>query len=134
MSNETKRVLEMVAAGRITAEEGERLLAALGAGQPAAAASGDDVHVVWADLTYGNYEIFYKRSTDAGASWSFQRLSNNAQGTSGSTSSSASASTIRRQNTLSKQLDFFTVSLRFGSFSMARFSKLMAESMLSDLG
>jgi polyhydroxyalkanoate synthesis regulator phasin len=35
MSNETKRVLEMVAAGKITADEGERLLGALGAGQPA---------------------------------------------------------------------------------------------------
>ena len=41
MSNETKRVLEMVAAGRITVEEGERLLAALGAGQPAAAPSAE---------------------------------------------------------------------------------------------
>ncbi|MEM7024448.1 MAG: hypothetical protein AAF637_17995 [Pseudomonadota bacterium] len=31
MSNDTKRVLEMVAAGKITVEEGERLLGALGA-------------------------------------------------------------------------------------------------------
>lgn len=35
MSNETKRVLEMVAAGKITVEEGERLLGVLGAGQSA---------------------------------------------------------------------------------------------------
>ena len=35
MSDETKRVLEMVAAGKITVDEGERLLGALGAGQPA---------------------------------------------------------------------------------------------------
>ncbi len=35
MSDETKRVLEMVAAGKITVDEGERLLAALGAGQSA---------------------------------------------------------------------------------------------------
>ena len=32
MSDETKRVLEMVAAGKITVDEGERLLGALGAG------------------------------------------------------------------------------------------------------
>ncbi len=31
MSSETKRILEMVATGRITVDEGERLLAALGA-------------------------------------------------------------------------------------------------------
>ncbi len=35
MSDETKRVLKMVAAGKITVDEGERLLGALGAGQPA---------------------------------------------------------------------------------------------------
>jgi len=35
MSDETKRVLEMVAAGKITVEQGEQLLGALGAGQSA---------------------------------------------------------------------------------------------------
>ncbi len=35
MSDETKRVLEMVAAGKITVDEGDRLLGALGAGQSA---------------------------------------------------------------------------------------------------
>jgi polyhydroxyalkanoate synthesis regulator phasin len=35
MSEETKRVLEMVAAGKITVEEGERLIGVLGAGQSA---------------------------------------------------------------------------------------------------
>ncbi len=35
MSNETKRVLKMVAAGKITVDEGERLLGVLGAGQSA---------------------------------------------------------------------------------------------------
>jgi hypothetical protein len=35
MSSETKRVLEMVGAGKITVDEGERLLDALGAGQTA---------------------------------------------------------------------------------------------------
>jgi len=32
--------------------------------------SGSGIHVVWYDNTPGNYEIFYKRSTDYGASWS----------------------------------------------------------------
>jgi hypothetical protein len=47
---------------------------------PAAAAyipDGYAVHLVWEDDTYGNYDIFYKRSTDYGASWSFQRLTAN---------------------------------------------------------
>ena len=35
MSSETKRVLEMVGAGKITVDEGERLLGVLGAGQAA---------------------------------------------------------------------------------------------------
>jgi len=33
------------------------------------AATGDTVHVVWDDQRDGNYEIFYKRSTDAGLTW-----------------------------------------------------------------
>jgi len=41
------------------------------------AADGNDVHVVWQDDNFGNEEIFYKRSTDRGVSWSFQRLSSN---------------------------------------------------------
>ena len=41
MSNETKRVLEMVAAGKITADEGERLLGVLGAGQSASSPPGE---------------------------------------------------------------------------------------------
>ncbi len=35
MSEETKRVLDMVAGGKITVDEGERLIAALGAGRSA---------------------------------------------------------------------------------------------------
>ncbi len=38
-------------------------------GPPAVAASGASVHVVWYDMRTGNAEIFYKRSTDAGATW-----------------------------------------------------------------
>lgn len=37
--------------------------------------SNDHVHVVWQDLRSGNWEIYYKRSTDGGSSWSsVQRL------------------------------------------------------------
>jgi hypothetical protein len=37
--------------------------------------SSDTIHVVWEDNTPGNAEIFYKRSTDGGATWSpAQRL------------------------------------------------------------
>ena len=32
--------------------------------------SGGVIHVVWHDGTVGNYEIYYKRSTDGGDSWS----------------------------------------------------------------
>jgi hypothetical protein len=37
--------------------------------------SSDSIHIVWFDSTPGNYQIFYKRSTDGGTSWSVnQRL------------------------------------------------------------
>jgi hypothetical protein len=36
--------------------------------------SNNHIHVVWHDFTPGNYEIFYKTSTDGGASWASQRL------------------------------------------------------------
>jgi hypothetical protein len=35
-----------------------------------AADSGSGIHLVWYDTSPGNFEIFYKRSTDSGASWS----------------------------------------------------------------
>ena len=42
------------------------------------ASSGDSVHVVWHDNRDGNYEIYYKRSTDGGSSWGADtRLTNN---------------------------------------------------------
>jgi hypothetical protein len=31
--------------------------------------SSDDLHVVWGDHTPGNYEIYYKKSTDGGSTW-----------------------------------------------------------------
>ena len=39
-------------------------------GNPAMAVSGSDVHVVWEDDTSGNGDIFYKRSTNGGATFS----------------------------------------------------------------
>ncbi len=42
------------------------------------AASGNVLHVVWTDDRDGNFEIYYKRSTDGGVSWgSDTRLTNN---------------------------------------------------------
>ena len=43
--------------------------------RPAIAVDSDThIHVVWWDNTPGNYEIFYKLSTDGGANWSLERL------------------------------------------------------------
>ena len=36
---------------------------------PVVAASGSVVHVAWSDNRDGNYEAYYKRSTDTGATW-----------------------------------------------------------------
>ena len=45
---------------------------------PAIAVSGQVIHVVWSDNRPGNYEIYYKRSTDAGVTWGTDiRLRNN---------------------------------------------------------
>jgi len=35
--------------------------------------SSDAIHVFWADLTSGNLEVYYKKSTDHGAGWSATR-------------------------------------------------------------
>jgi len=35
------------------------------------------VHVIWQDHTPGNWEIYYKKSTDGGSSWTTKRLTNN---------------------------------------------------------
>ena len=43
------------------------------------AASGENVYVAWCDANPGNYEIYFRRSTDSGSTWeSAQRLTNNA--------------------------------------------------------
>jgi hypothetical protein len=45
---------------------------------PSVALSGSVVHVVWEENRDGNYEIYFKRSTDAGVSWGTDtRLTNN---------------------------------------------------------
>jgi hypothetical protein len=36
---------------------------------PAVGASGSTVHVTWEDNRDGNYEVYYKRSTDNGVNW-----------------------------------------------------------------
>jgi len=47
-------------------------------GYPSVSVSGSVVHVSWEDYRDGNVEIYYKRSTDAGMSWSSDiRLTNN---------------------------------------------------------
>jgi Neuraminidase (sialidase) len=46
---------------------------------PAIAVTGSNIHVVWSDYTPGNREVYYKRSTDNGRTWSKQkRLTKNA--------------------------------------------------------
>lgn len=45
---------------------------------PAIRVSGSTLHVVWHDVRDGNYEIYYKRSSDGGSSWGADtRLTNN---------------------------------------------------------
>ncbi len=47
---------------------------------PSIAASGSIVHIVWQDVRNGNREIYYKRSTDGGVTWSADtRLTNKTQ-------------------------------------------------------
>jgi len=46
---------------------------------PSVSASGSVVNLVWRDNRDGNYEIYYKRSTDGGSTWGADtRLTNNA--------------------------------------------------------
>ncbi len=49
---------------RLTWNSGNSRLPAIAAGSSA------NLHVVWCDDTPGNYEIYYKKSTDGGATWS----------------------------------------------------------------
>ncbi len=57
------------AARRLTWTSGQSEMPAI------AVDSADAIHVVWQDSTPGNWEIYYKRSTDGGTTWgSIQRL------------------------------------------------------------
>jgi len=47
---------------------------------PVIASGGSIVHVVWEDSRDGNFEIYYKRSTDSGATWSSDLRLTNAPG------------------------------------------------------
>jgi hypothetical protein len=45
---------------------------------PSVSVSGSGLHIVWVDQRDGNFEIYYKRSTDGGVSWGADtRLTNN---------------------------------------------------------
>ena len=61
---------------------------------PSIAASGSTVHVVWYDDRDGNYEMYYKRSTTGGASWSGDIRLTNAAGRSIFHSVAASGTTV----------------------------------------
>lgn len=51
---------------------------ALISGRPTLAISGQSAHIIWHDNRDGNYEIYFKRSTDGGLNWSSDtRLTNN---------------------------------------------------------
>ncbi len=50
--------------------------------RPSAASSGSAVHVMWQDNRDGNYEIYYKRTTDGGISWDADLRLTNSSGVS----------------------------------------------------
>jgi hypothetical protein len=53
--------------------------------------TSDNLHIVWENETSGDYEIFYKRSTNGGANWATQRLTWNSGDSSASCISTDSA-------------------------------------------
>ncbi|MBI5620472.1 InlB B-repeat-containing protein [Candidatus Gottesmanbacteria bacterium] len=59
--------------GQVTMDASKTCTAAFDLYNPAT----QPLYVVWADDTYGNSEIFLKKSIDGGANWTFQRLTNN---------------------------------------------------------
>ena len=61
--------------------------------RPSVTVSGSDVHIVWTDNRDGNYEIYYKRSTDGGLSWGSDLRLTNGSGDSFNSTISASATT-----------------------------------------
>ncbi len=61
---------------------------------PSVSVSGLAVHVVWYDFRDGNFEIYYKRSTDGGVSWSEDTRLTNYSFTSASPSVSVSGQVV----------------------------------------
>jgi len=61
---------------------------------PSVAVSGSVVHVVWHDERDGNYEIYYKRSTDGGVSWESDTRLTNARASSDYASIAVSGSNV----------------------------------------
>jgi len=52
----------------------------MGSSLPAIATGSDGIHIVWGDSRDGNWEIYYKMSTDGGNSWTTDmRLTNNSE-------------------------------------------------------
>ncbi|TRZ72141.1 MAG: exo-alpha-sialidase, partial [Bacteroidetes bacterium] len=47
------------------------------AGFPCIAVAGQTVHIVWEDMRNGDYDVYYKRSTDGGLSWGLDTLLTN---------------------------------------------------------
>lgn len=56
---------------RLTWNSGDSFLPAI------AVDSNNHIHVAWVDYTSGNYEIYYKKSTDGGSFWTTKRLTYN---------------------------------------------------------
>ncbi|MDO9258152.1 MAG: exo-alpha-sialidase [Bacteroidales bacterium] len=61
---------------------------------PSVAVSGPVVHVLWVDERDGNYEIYYKRSTDGGTSWGTDTRLTDDPGSSWGSSVTVSGSTV----------------------------------------
>jgi len=61
---------------------------------PSIAVSGSNVHIAWHDFRVGNFEIYYKFSTDGGASWSVDTRLTNSYGSSTSPTISVSDSNV----------------------------------------
>ncbi len=61
---------------------------------PAIAISGSLIHVVWYDNRDGNYQLFYKRSFDNGATWEAERNISSSSGRTGHPSIAVLGSTV----------------------------------------
>jgi len=69
--NQTISAQTWLSAKRLTRYSGSSM-------HPAVATdSGNHIHTVWQDITPGNYEIYYKRSTNGGVTWHDKRSPGN---------------------------------------------------------